>query len=179
MQDAPGSVPYLTFDPEAQAIFDTWRTELEVRLRGEELQRTPAFCSHLSKYRSLMPSLALIFHLIETVGGPPSDHVGIPAGAARLAAAWCEYLEAHARKVYRRELAGDVEGARLLAAKIESGDVRDGQAVRELYRPQWAGLKTPDAEWQALSTLERLGWLRVAEVRKAADRPTRSTCTPI
>jgi hypothetical protein len=152
-------------------VFDTWRSELEARVRGEELQRTPAFCSHLAKYRSLMPSLALIFHLVETVGGPANDNVGIPVSVARRAAAWCEYLEAHARKVYRRELAGDIEGARLLAAKIETGDVREGQPVRGLYRPQWAGLKTPEAVWQAVGTLERLGWLRVIEVH-TNGRPT-------
>jgi hypothetical protein len=120
-----------------------------------------------------MPSLALLFHLIETVSGPAGTHAGIPASAARLAAAWCEYLEAHARKVYRRELAGDIEGARLLAAKIESGDVHDGQAVRDLYRPHWAGLKNPEAVWPAVEMLERLGWLRVDEV-KAGGRPTYS-----
>jgi hypothetical protein len=164
VQEGPGSVPYLQFDPSAQELFDAWRSELEAHVRGAELQTTPAFCSHLAKYRSLMPSLALLFHLIETVGGPASNPAGVPTSAASLAAAWCDYLEAHARKVYRRELAGDTEGARLLAAKIEAGDVRDGQAVRELYRPQWAGLKNPDDVWQAVGTLEHLGWLRVAEV---------------
>ncbi len=167
----PGSVPCLCFDAEAQGVFDLWRDELEARVRSAELQRTPAFCSHLAKYRSLMPSLALILHLVETVGGPASNHVGIPASAARLAAAWCEYLENHARKVYRRELAGDTEGARLLAAKIEAGDVRDGQAVRELYRPHWAGLKTPEAVWLAVGALEQLAWLRVNEARDGG-RPT-------
>ena len=171
VQNDPGTVPYLCFDAEALAVFDTWRDELEARIRGEELQRTPAFASHLAKYRSLMPSLALLFHLIEIVGGPTSNHVGIPASAARLAAAWTEYLEAHARKVYRRELTGDIEGARLLAAKIEAGDVRDGQSVRDLYRPHWGGLKTPDAVWPALEILEGLGWLRVGEV-KTGGRPT-------
>jgi hypothetical protein len=159
-----GGVPCLAFNAEAQALFDAWRDELEARLRGEELQRTPAFCSHLAKYRSLMPSLALLFHLIKVVAGHASGTGDIPVETARLAAAWCDYLEAHARKVYRRELVADIEGARLLAAKIESGDVRDGQMVRDLYRPQWTGLRTPDLVWQALAALERLGWLRLAEL---------------
>ena len=54
--------------------------------------------SHLAKYRSLLPSLALLFHLIDGVDtgrrGPVSR------AAAAQAAAWCEYLAAHARRLY-------------------------------------------------------------------------------
>ena len=160
-----GGVPYLAFDREAQALFDVWRDELEVRLRSEELQRTPAFCAHLAKYRSLMPQLALLTHLLEGATGP------VPLPAARCAAAWCEYLETHARKLYRRELAAGVECARLLAERIEAGDVHGGEAVRDLYRRGWRGLKTPDAMWEAVTTLERLGWVRVTEGVKATGRP--------
>jgi putative DNA primase/helicase len=157
-----GGVPCLAFDAEAQVIFRAWRDELEARVRGEELQRTPAFCSHVAKYRSLMPALALLFHVLDTVAGGTGGGE-VPATAARYAAAWCEYLEAHARKLYRRELSGDAEAARSLAGKLEAGEVAEGSAVRELYRRGWSGLATPEAVWQALTTLERLGWLRVAE----------------
>ncbi|HID88786.1 MAG TPA: DUF3987 domain-containing protein, partial [Anaerolineae bacterium] len=54
-----GSIPWLGFTPEAQDLFDNWRDELENRLRSDELVGTPAFESHIAKYRSLMPSLAL------------------------------------------------------------------------------------------------------------------------
>jgi hypothetical protein len=166
-----GGVLCLAFDPDAQLLFDAWRDELETRLRSDELQRTPAFCSHLAKYRSLMPALALLFHLIEAVGGSPSGALAVPVASAVLAAAWCDFLEAHARKLYRRELVADIEGARLLAAKIEAGDVRDGQPVRDLYRPQWAGLRSPDLVWQAVAALERLGWVRVIE-QTTGGRPS-------
>jgi Protein of unknown function (DUF3987) len=57
----------------------------------------PVPLSHLAKYRSLMPALALILHVIDGVdtgvGGPVS---GV---AAEHAAAWCRYLEAHAAAV--------------------------------------------------------------------------------
>ena len=46
----------LRFAPEAQRLFNEWRTCLEQRLRNGELG--PALESHLAKYRSLMPSLA-------------------------------------------------------------------------------------------------------------------------
>jgi hypothetical protein len=79
-----GGIPALRFDDEAQEAFDTWRATLEERLRGDI---HPAFEAHLSKYRSLLPSLALIIHLMDGGAGP----VGIiPFSRAE---AWCEFLE--------------------------------------------------------------------------------------
>jgi hypothetical protein len=42
-----------------------WRTDLEARLRDSD--EHPIMVAHLSKYRSLMPSLALIFHMCDCV----------------------------------------------------------------------------------------------------------------
>ncbi len=107
-----GEIPYLRFAPAAQTLFDGWRDELERRLRSDTLTDSPAFESHLAKYRSLMPALALVFHLIDAIG---DEHPGmVSEGATRLAAAWCEYLELHARKVYDAELRGDIAAAHLL-----------------------------------------------------------------
>src|SRR5713101_7789800 len=83
-----GATPSLRFDAAAQELFDGWRAELD----------HPVLLSHLAKYRSLLPSLALLFHLIDGVDtgrrGPVSR------AAAAQAAAWCEYLAAHARRLY-------------------------------------------------------------------------------
>jgi len=73
----------LRFSPEAQELFYEWFTQLEWRLRSPELKRTPAFESHLAKYRSLMPTLALLFHLVEVVGTGSIGPVSL--AAARLA----------------------------------------------------------------------------------------------
>jgi hypothetical protein len=56
-------VPALRFEAGAQKIFDAWRDDLEQRLRSEEM--TPTLEAHVAKYRSLMPSLALLFKLID------------------------------------------------------------------------------------------------------------------
>jgi putative DNA primase/helicase len=85
-----GGPPYLRFASEAQALFDSWRTELEAKLRLPD--QHPMIESHLARFRSLMPSLALLFHLIDVANGAPPGPVGIRA--ARLAVAWCRYLEA-------------------------------------------------------------------------------------
>jgi putative DNA primase/helicase len=64
-RDSDDELSYVRFDPAAQIVADQWREELEVRLRGPEFKETPAYEAHLGKYRSLMPSLALIFRLID------------------------------------------------------------------------------------------------------------------
>ena len=70
----PEEVPFLRFDPAAQELFDSWRAGLEQRLRAEDDH--PVLLSHVAKYRSLMPALALILHVIDGVdtgvGGPVS-----------------------------------------------------------------------------------------------------------
>src|SRR5216684_4331365 len=92
----PDEVPFLRFEAAAQELFDAWRGDLEQRLRTEEDH--PVLLSHVAKYRSLMPSLALIGHLIDGVDGKTSGPVS-RAAAAR-AIAWCEYLHGHARRLY-------------------------------------------------------------------------------
>ena len=61
-------IPFLRFTADAQEVFDAWREVLEVRLRtGEE---HPVLESHIAKYRSLLPSLALLIHLANEDIGP-------------------------------------------------------------------------------------------------------------
>jgi Protein of unknown function (DUF3987) len=62
-------VPFLRFDPAAQEHFDSWRADLEQRLRAEDDH--PVLLSHVAKYRSLMPSLALIA-VVARDGGRPT-----------------------------------------------------------------------------------------------------------
>ena len=63
--DEDQGVHFIGFDDEAQDFFASWYTKLEIRLRSGTISH--AMCCHLAKYRSLMPSLALIFHLINMV----------------------------------------------------------------------------------------------------------------
>ena len=77
-----------------------------------------------------------------------------------MAAAWCDYLEQHARKVYASELRPDLDSASTLADKIRNGSVQDGAAVREIYRHEWDGLATYTNVEQALKVLESYNWVR-------------------
>jgi hypothetical protein len=163
------AIPYLRFAPEAQDLFDDWRAGLEGRLRSKELAATPAFEAHIAKYRSLMPSLALIFHLLALQAGQPASLVNLEA--ASLAADWCGFLEQQSRKVYAAELAPGADGAAVLVAKIRSGAIVDGATVRDISRHQWVDLPTATAVRAGLSTLENAGWLRVLQ-EETGGRPS-------
>jgi len=155
-------IPALRFTPEAQEVFNDWRGCLETRLRGSEFVSCPAFESHLAKYRSLMPSLALIFHLVEVVAG---REVGaVSSEAANRAIKWCTFLEAHARKVYAAEINSDTASTHAFVEKIKSGHIEDGQRIRDIYRRGWSGLANAEAVHNALDLAERHNLIRIEEV---------------
>jgi hypothetical protein len=161
-------IPAMRFTEDAQEIFDQWRDELEVRLRSTELP--PALESHLAKYRSLMPSLALIFQLIEFVDGS-GDGGAVGRRATLQAVAWCTYLETHARRLYSSAENPAMEGARALLDRVRKGEVSDGNSTRSVYRRHWSKLSTPEEVNSACQVLEVFGWLRI-EVTKTSGRST-------
>jgi hypothetical protein len=157
-----GGVPYFQFDERAQRTFNEWRARLERRLRSGELELA-AFESHLAKYRSLVPSLALIFYAI----GLASAEESRPAIAEEYlekAIRWAEFLEAHARRIYGIALNRGLHAAHALVRKIEKGAVRDGAELRWIYRRGWTLLSSSDLEC-ALAVLLDAGWIRTEEIR--------------
>jgi len=156
---AKNGIPGINLSAPAQKLFNAWITNLELRLRSEELAGTPLE-SHLSKYRSLMPSLALIFHLIEVVGGKsPKDLGAVTMQAVQMAIEWCVHLEAHANRVYSLNEQSGMLSASVLLDHIRNGDVKDGCSMREIYRNCWRGLKNPHDTRTALQILDEYGWV--------------------
>jgi hypothetical protein len=167
--DIPGAVkedgadiPALRFTPAGQEVFDTWRHDLETRLRSDH-GLPSSLESHLAKYRSLMPSLALIFHLVEIADG------GITAGpvsgrAALMAAAWCQYLESHAGRVYGGATMPGMESAREIVKHIKRGVIQDGAKIRDIYRNQWTRLATPGEVHAGIEVLQEYDWLTVDKI---------------
>jgi len=80
--------------------------------------------------------------------------------SALRAAAWCEFLEAHARRCYGLLMDDGIRAAQTLAAKITQGRVKDGFTVREIRRNQWRGLTTNAAIQAAVDWLEDEHWVR-------------------
>jgi hypothetical protein len=158
----------LKFAEDAQKLFVDFLTELENRIRGNDL--SPAMKAHLSKYRSLMPSLALLFTLAD------GQFDCVPLEQARRAAAWCEYLETHALRVYASASPPEQDAARALARHLAKGwKSSEGEfTLRDVYRNQWAGLGKPDEARKALEVLTEWEWVRLASSgeARAAGRPS-------
>jgi hypothetical protein len=141
---------------------------LETRLKGKEMEKTPAFENHMAKYGSLMPSLALLFHLVDMADGAYAGSVSLES--TKRVMLWCDFLEAHARKVYASGLNPGIDGAHSLAEKIQEGAVTDGMQVREIYRHHWSGLRTQHQVAAALDVLASHNWLWIESQDTGGDQ---------
>lgn len=153
-----GALPFLRFDPQAQEIFDDWREKLERRLRSGDLH--PAFEAHLAKYRSLVPALALICDLADSVLDDFKRlRCGISQEAALRACAWAEYLETHAMRLYGYALDPVRAPARELLRHLKKGDLTNPFSARDVYLKGWKCLD-PSGTEAALHFLADLDYLR-------------------
>ena len=156
-------VPYLRFDEEAGELFLNWRTDLERRVRSNEIH--PALESHLSKYRKLIPGIALLIHLADRGIGPVS------ATAVTAALGWAGYLESHAQRVYGSVSHSEVLVAEAIIKHIRKGDLTNGFSCRDIYRKGWARLTDRGQVESALQLLVDYDWLKDTELR-GNGRPT-------
>jgi putative DNA primase/helicase len=158
------------FAADAQELFFDWYSELQEKVRGGNLH--DAVAAHLSKYGSLMPSLALLFELADQAATGVWSSEVVSLEHAKQAAAWCEYLESHARRVYASVISPQRRAAADLAERIKSGDLGRGGtfAVRDVYRTAWSGLDTPERAAGAVSILEDLEWIKEIPGRDPGPR---------
>ena len=165
------SANYLRFSNDAQELFEAWFMDNQKKIEDEDLH--PAIQSHLAKYRSLMPSLALIFHLTEWAdrGGGAVELVSLEA--ASMAAAWTQYLESHARRLYGLALDAITPAAASLSKKIEQGKLETPFKARTVQRKGWARLTDIEVVKEALTLLEEKHWIKELPSRKPgnAGRP--------
>jgi putative DNA primase/helicase len=163
--DEERAIHYLSFDDDAQRFFDEWRIALENRLRSGAISNT--MTEHLAKYRSLMPSLALIFHLVEQCQRPRLDSLSLRSAMA--AAAWCEFLEGHARRIYQCAMDGDPADAIRLSERIKES-LPNPFTIRDVQRKGWSGLSSNEDVRSAVGLLEDRGWVKVVEVASSDPR---------
>jgi hypothetical protein len=155
------------FSAAAQERFGAWRKELEHRIRSGDLE--PALESHLAKSRSLLPKLALLFHLAED-----SREEEIPLVEAQRAAQFCAYLESHARRVYRCVASRPLQLAVTLGRKLRRGRLANGFRVGDVYLQGWPGLDTAERARVAIRVLVDAGWVRPRSVRVGGRDGARS-----
>ncbi|PPD41650.1 MAG: hypothetical protein CTY16_15780 [Methylobacter sp.] len=155
---------FFRFDDDAQAVFNEWLTELQtVKLPREE---NPLMVEHLGKFRSLMPSLALIFHCIDIADGKAQGAVS--ATAAWLAVDWCDYLESHARRIYAMAESPEHEAAIKLADKMKAKVLPNPFTAKDVYKNHWHGLKDRQEVESACHILIDENWLMMTRKPKPA-----------
>jgi len=157
-------MPYLRFADDAVDLFLDWRTNiLEPKVRGDDL--TPQFAAHLSKYRGLVPRLALIHHLAS------GDTGRVSRRAVLAALAWAEYLEAHAARAYASLTRAETDVASAIMRRIRKGDLKNGFTDRDVYRNGWSGLTNRESVGAGLKLLEDYDWL-ASERLTTGGRPS-------
>ena len=160
-RDRYKDLPFIRLDHDAQSVFNEWREDLEHKLINEPMP--DAIKSHISKYRGLVPALALDHLCAEK---PPET---IPEASLRRAIRFCKYLESHARRAYASSTEAETTAAKAILAKIRSGDLQDGFTAREVHRPKWSGLSDREAIGAALDLLCDFDWLAVKD-RKSSGK---------
>lgn len=160
--------PFFRFDAQAQALYFDWYADLKKKIKQEE---NPWLAEHLSKYRSLMPSLALIFHAVESAACDRPGPVRIES--AKLAAAWCGFLEQHARRIYALAKPREMSAASVLADRIKHGKLGSHFANRDVVKKGWRMLTSPEDVRKACLELIDANWIRAVNHRpgKNGGRP--------
>jgi hypothetical protein len=156
----------LNFSPEAQTVFNEWWYDLE----NKKLRNTddhPALIAHLAKYRSLLPSLALIIHLVDTCD---TGVTAVSEMAVIKACGWCDYLESHARRIYADATNNPLKTAKLILNKIKGGKLSNGFNPREINRKCWSGLTDAAEVKEGIETLIDEGYLLEC-VMETSGRP--------
>ncbi len=162
--DDSKAIPWVRFDADAQVVFNDWDSALQSRIRAGDLPE--AFESHLSKYASLMPSVALILHL--AMGGRGA----VSAAAAEMAVQWCEYLESHAGRVYAMATCPERQVALPLLRRMMAWPKDEPIRVRAIRLKGWSGLSGTESIQSALDLLIESGWIQAIPIRPLSGRPT-------
>jgi hypothetical protein len=150
-------IPFFRFSDRAQELFYAWFNELTIKLQQEDDE---IVIEHLGKYRSLMPSLALIFHLCDVADDRQDTSGPVSEEATYKAILCCGYLEEHAQRIYGLVTNIHQRAAARLAKRIKNKDLPDPFRVRDVYRKHWALLDDKEIVQAACDELVALRWLR-------------------
>lgn len=166
----PNGSQLFHFSAAAQQVFNTWYVQNERLLTDGKLD--PARQSHFAKYRSLVPALALLFHLLDGHNAPDHPSSGsVCEGCLTKALSLARYLKKHADRIYTSVSGHDHASIRTLAMRVLDGHLPEGFTCRTLILKGWAGLATKEQAQAAIDALVEYGWLLETEIR-SGGRPT-------
>jgi putative DNA primase/helicase len=153
----------LHFSVSAQQAFNNWYVQNEIMLTDGKLDT--ARQSHFAKYRSLIPALALLFHLLDSHEGPVCED------CLSRAVMFAKYLKHHADRIYASATGHDHAAVRLLAERLLDQRLSTPFTHRSLMHKGWTGLASKEQAQAAIDALVEYGWLSETEIR-SGGRPT-------
>lgn len=174
--------PYYYFNDEAYHTFMQWYDDNKAK--AEECEHS-VMAEHMMKYPKTIPSLALIFHLVDCIEHQANlGRIGMNALNAALK--WHSMLETHMTRIYSLVTdSANIKAAylseKLLNMAKSSTDKTDetlwingGFTARQLVRKGWKGLTDSDDVQNALEVLLEQKWLDWQEVPSTGQggRPT-------
>lgn len=167
LADEYNRFPYTRFDPQAQEVFKQWLIHWETEVLPNECG---LLLEHFTKYRSLIPSLALIFHVIHCLGTAPAalptQKQLVSVDAIQMAVEWCTYLQSHARRIYGLLDTQSVESAKTLLTHLKAGHLKNGFKLSDVQRKGWSNLISLELIESAVAELVDRNWLK--EIRPPA-----------
>lgn len=166
---------HFSFESIAQERFKQWLIELEEQIDKEE---NPFIKEVLSKYRGLIPSLALIFHVITIALTGQDKNNPVTLDMLNMAIRWHPYLESHARRIYGMKDNLVDTWVASLAKKIKDRTFDKEFSVRDVYSKRLAGIRRdPGIATAACEMLVQLHWLR--EIPTPGVKGTRYIVNPL
>jgi hypothetical protein len=164
----------VVFSDKAQKVHDQW--VLDNFAKCARKSTTPLMKSHLRKYDSLLPAIALIYQTVMSLDRAslelkPFDTVSI--SALSKAIALLDYLEMHASRLFDKHVSVTVENAKTLLERLPTLSKMKFTA-HELAWKEWAGMRRDtEAVTDALCLLEKHFYVR--RVKQIKGKQGRST----
>lgn len=175
--DDVDSIPHIHFSSDAQTLYNKWITKLENRILSGKIR--PEILGHISKYRSLMPSLSLVFHMVDQSLKSPGDiDSTIQLPSVKRAIYWCRYLEGQLHKIYDIVVPDNKTSSDALLSKIYKGKVVNGNSIRDIYRHGWSLLDTKEKVNNAVLMLSEDNILRVDRTKGSGSESETLTIHP-
>ena len=162
---------FLRIAPDASAHFLTWmETETRALRQGDY---AAAVESHFIKMRKTVLALALIFHVVSEWDAPV-----VSLDCLLRALLWCDYLKAHALRVYGSGRSSCASTAQRILQKLRSKDLPATFTARDLKRREWSGLTDAKNIDSAIGMLTDHGWLVPTERESLGRRTIDFTAHP-
>lgn len=164
-----GEIPFMTFTDDAYSWFARWHDRF-LRDVKESEELSPLLESHFAKYESLVPSLALLFYLVDWADGAAPATKKIPAQYVQQAVKFSQYLASHAEKILQADKGQEIDPLLVKAMEaIDKNKLRSGSSMREILKGCRFFKKTQDVK-DTMTKLKTLGKVEIREVKNAKGR---------